>query len=218
MKKAIKLLLLLLFFEATSFAQISIDSVNVFLGAQTQWGGLIVDSVYIEGNSTGPTFKSFTPAGAQFNDLCGTIVIGLFFEGCDTTPSTYSQIIPIGFDTERIIFYAIWDTLTGCSLPTSAVATDTLIWSNCFTSSLSEKNQANNLKIAPNPASNQIQITFEKTISIDAIALHNINGKLVRQFNSNERTFDVQQLNSGIYFLKVESNEGVVTKKIVIQH
>ena len=86
MKKTIKLLLLLLFFQATSTAQISIDSINVFLGAHTQWGGLIVDSVYVQGNSTGPTFKSFTPAGAQFNDLGGTIIIVVFFDGCDTVP------------------------------------------------------------------------------------------------------------------------------------
>ena len=89
MKKAIKLVLLLLFFQATSIAQISIDSINVFLGAHTQWGGLIVDSVYVEGYSVGPNYRD-TSLSPRFNDLCGTMYVGLFFDGCDTVPSSYS--------------------------------------------------------------------------------------------------------------------------------
>ncbi len=212
MKKAIKLLFYLFLFQTSLFAQISIDSIYVFRG-----NGQIVDSVFIEGISDGQVLSKivFIPS----NDGCGTLFFNLFFNGCNINNKVpYDTIYRLGFPTEKIEFSAVWDTLSGCTFPTIPNLQDSLTWDRCYPASVHEIENETILRLHPNPTSNKIQITFEKSVNVDTIELYNINGKLVRQFNSNERTFDVQQLKSGIYFLKVESKEGLFTKKVIIQH
>lgn len=74
------------------------------------------------------------------------------------------------------------------------------------------------IKIAPNPAQDQIKITFEKSVSIQAIELYNINSKLVRQSTAQERVLNVQEIVSGVYLLRVASTDGSFTKKVVNQN
>ena len=218
MKKTTKLLLLLLFFQATSTAQISIDSVHVFLGGLDQWGDRIVDSVYVGGTSNGPVFMRRSPIGSQHNDICGTIPIGFYFGGCDTIPFSYNKILPIGFSTRRIIFSSVWDTLAGCSSPAVPIVTDLVLWNPCFTLSINDTQKDETFTFVPNPAKNTVQISFEKFVNVKSIGLFSISGQLVKRFTTQERVLNVQDIVSGIYFLRVESNEGLFTKKVIIQH
>ena len=91
MKKAIKLLLLLLFFQATSTAQFSIDSIHVF-----QSSGQIVDPVYVQGVSNGQVFNRVLRSPA--NDLCGALYISMYFQACNPNQSTpFNTTIQFGF-------------------------------------------------------------------------------------------------------------------------
>lgn len=68
-----------------------------------------------------------------------------------------------------------------------------------------------NLSIYPNPASSQITIDTDKTIETIVI-IDNI-GKTVKTITSNSNLINVSDLTQGIYFLKIQTDKGLVNKK-----
>jgi hypothetical protein len=74
----------------------------------------------------------------------------------------------------------------------------------------------NYLKIYPNPAQNNFTVETNATEK-QTLQLFDVNGKLVLAQTINEKTIiDAGNLNAGVYSLSIISNEGVLTKKLVI--
>jgi endonuclease I len=74
------------------------------------------------------------------------------------------------------------------------------------------------VSVYPNPAlDNTINIYSEKII--DAITLVNINGQIVQQISKpqfSNSTYTLQNLPQGFYLLRLNSPQGTVTKKIIV--
>lgn len=73
-----------------------------------------------------------------------------------------------------------------------------------------------NIKIFPNPTSGLLTIeSSEKEISI--IEVNDIHGKklMSAQFNSKERSMDISDFDSGVYFITIYGNDFRISKKIV---
>jgi len=79
----------------------------------------------------------------------------------------------------------------------------------------SESFEANKFSIYPNPVNNNLNIQSENR-DIQIIEIYNLNGKLVLQhkYNLNE-AIDVSSLAKGLYLLKVQTENGSFTKKLV---
>ncbi|MFO8000087.1 MAG: CotH kinase family protein [Marinilabilia sp.] len=73
------------------------------------------------------------------------------------------------------------------------------------------------VRIYPIPASDVIHV--ESAYVISRLSLFDINGKVVKQMRPGTRshTTAVKQFRQGVYFLKVETSEGVATRKIVLE-
>jgi hypothetical protein len=80
------------------------------------------------------------------------------------------------------------------------------------------------VQIYPNPAtSNQVLIELPKNLIVDAplsIKVRDVDGKIVSEFTSIEPTIalNIQNISNGIYTIFVQSNDNIVTKKLIIQH
>lgn len=73
----------------------------------------------------------------------------------------------------------------------------------------------------PQPASNYLRIDFKsKKNDAKIFKLYDTNGRtLISKFldvNFNELNLDISQINSGIYYIKIESESGVYTKQVQI--
>ncbi|NHN26818.1 T9SS type A sorting domain-containing protein [Flavobacterium jejuense] len=71
--------------------------------------------------------------------------------------------------------------------------------------------------IYPNPVNNIISINSDNLI-FDSVSLTDINGRIIKEMDTNSvmnYSFNVSDLNSGIYFLKIKTSEGVLDKKII---
>ena len=44
-----------------------------------------------------------------------------------------------------------------------------------------------------------------------------MNGKLVKTFNTKEKQLSISEIANGIYFLKLETANGIVIKKIIVE-
>ena len=73
--------------------------------------------------------------------------------------------------------------------------------------------------VSPNPASEVFNIEFPEALNEPVnIMLFDLNGKLVKEFKTGDQTISVQvqDLNTGIYFLRMDTNEVSYFQKVVI--
>jgi len=71
-----------------------------------------------------------------------------------------------------------------------------------------------NLKFYPNPAKNEL-IIENCELRINQIEVVDLSGKIVNREQYNGKCINVSALSQGIYFLKIETNNGIVTKKFI---
>jgi hypothetical protein len=77
---------------------------------------------------------------------------------------------------------------------------------------------ASKLSVYPNPVNNIVNITNNSGLQINKAVITDINGRTVKSLNVNgvsELQINVSDLNTGVYFMNIETNEGSATKKII---
>jgi hypothetical protein len=79
-----------------------------------------------------------------------------------------------------------------------------------------DTNSLNEIYLYPNPVKNTLNID-SKNVTIDAVLIFSIDGKEVLNINKVQNSVDVSSLTSGIYIIKITSNENVLTRKIIIE-
>ena len=78
---------------------------------------------------------------------------------------------------------------------------------------------ADAIKIYPNPANNKLQITGYG-LQISTIEMYDIVGKKQNteiRMRNDEVVIDISHLSAGIYFLKIQTESGTATKKVIKQ-
>ncbi|WP_254097156.1 T9SS type A sorting domain-containing protein [Aquimarina sp. Aq107] len=98
--------------------------------------------------------------------------------------------------------YAVEITLNGCSERSSCFLVATL-------SVEEEELKDQDLRIYPIPTKGILNISTP----IKKVTIFNVIGKIV--FESNTNTFDISELNSGIYFVNIEGEKGNTVKRII---
>lgn len=79
-----------------------------------------------------------------------------------------------------------------------------------------DENQFNMLKLFPNPVKNELFITNLNNVT--SVEIINSKGQLLQRFDAgltSELQVDTSRWSSGIYYVKIKSNEGVRTEKII---
>lgn len=74
--------------------------------------------------------------------------------------------------------------------------------------------------IFPNPTADEVNIVLSNKINLSAsIIIYNTFGEIIIQekMSTNEKKLDISTLPNGLYFLKINSKENTITKKIIKQ-
>jgi Secretion system C-terminal sorting domain/Cleaved Adhesin Domain len=77
---------------------------------------------------------------------------------------------------------------------------------------------SSNFSIQPNPVNDVFTLTTKNGVAIEKVEVLDINGRVVNQVNGSSTDaiqVNVSELNSGVYFVKVQSDLGVGTSKII---
>lgn len=72
-------------------------------------------------------------------------------------------------------------------------------------------------QIYPNPTKDQLTIRNIYNEKIESITLSNANGQVIKHFNSKNTQFDISDISSGIYFLKIGFDKGESIQKVIIE-
>ncbi|WP_131387675.1 T9SS type A sorting domain-containing protein [Flavobacterium suncheonense] len=155
-------------------------------------------------SDTGATELQSWPCGAACDsDAPGTVVSGTVT--LDTplnfTGSTYSVWLGNGYSGAGTsgTWANITLTLTGVTEVTTAT-----------TDFISSK-----FSVYPNPVNSIINIANTNNIDITKTFVTDINGRTVKTVSGNVSQINVSDLNAGVYFMNIETNEGTAVKKIV---
>ncbi len=77
-------------------------------------------------------------------------------------------------------------------------------------------NQKSNLfSLYPNPTSSILNITNSDNLDIKNISVVDINGRVVKNQAGSLTQINVSDLNAGVYFVTIETNEGTGTSKFI---
>jgi hypothetical protein len=71
-------------------------------------------------------------------------------------------------------------------------------------------------RVYPNPAKEQLHITFNDTKPKRIILTH-LDGKLVKELNAQAYSHDISNLSTGVYLLIIESSKELWQQKIIVQ-
>ncbi len=86
--------------------------------------------------------------------------------------------------------------------------------------SINEYDLKSKIKLYPNPALDELIVSFNSTLSLTRMEVIDLSGKRIAQFyefslNTVQHKIDVSSFESGIYFIKIESLQGSITLKFV---
>ncbi len=70
------------------------------------------------------------------------------------------------------------------------------------------------IKIHPNPVINELNVMLAKG-TIKSMRIYSATGSLLETVKINENTLDVSHLSPGVYFINIETGQGVHTKKFI---
>jgi hypothetical protein len=73
----------------------------------------------------------------------------------------------------------------------------------------------NNVNVYPNPTSDKIHVNAGTNINIKRLSLCNIIGQTLT--STNENSIDVSKFPQGLYTLKIETDRGIVVKKVLVR-
>jgi phosphodiesterase/alkaline phosphatase D-like protein len=107
---------------------------------------------------------------------------------------------------------------TGVTQTITTQADSVLI--NQPTTGIQENSNASTISVSPNPFNSQTTISFSKKIKNGTIKIVDVVGKEVRniEFSGNKLIIEKGELNAGIYFIQVSSENNIIAnKKIIIQ-
>ena len=86
---------------------------------------------------------------------------------------------------------------------------------NCnMSTGINETTQSLGLTIYPNPVANQLNIENGE-LKIESILILDITGETVKTIVSSNNTIDVSDLTKGIYFIQIQTENGLVNSKFI---
>jgi len=71
------------------------------------------------------------------------------------------------------------------------------------------------VSVYPNPTNGHLQINIPTGYQLKQISVYDITGKQVKYSNSDASTLDIGNLSEGFYLLKISTDKGVVSKKVL---
>ena len=175
------------------------------------------------GNTDVDKFVLF--ADRQGGSFC---VEGRYFEVLDPFSIKAGETQSISFDFNDVGFFVrgredFWNRCFFVAAPNQFFDQEVANNSTCLSllSNTTERRLPETaMRVAPNPALDQIQVQLEAELQIQSLELFNLNGQQQQvpvSLEYNRATIQRGQLAAGLYLLRVQTNLGVAIRKVVFR-
>lgn len=92
---------------------------------------------------------------------------------------------------------------------------ETIVYSEDCLLGFNEQSLQNALQLYPNPVKDKLYFSFSNEVVIKKISIYDVLGKLILIEYNPLNSIDITKIGSGLLFIKIETNKGVLTKKII---
>lgn len=125
----------------------------------------------------------------------------------------------IVIDADQHITVKFLDINTGWSGAISAGATGGIYKWTGASIGISSINEVSEMNIYPNPGNGIFTIKFPSTLTNSLVSIFDAKGKLVSEVKQNDMSeiIDISSQSHGIYFVKIQNDNEIITKKIIIE-
>jgi hypothetical protein len=191
--------------------------------------GLLNDSFLMGHVRTYKEYQGDLYIGGIFNNVNGVFITQdiIKFDGTnwcsvDTTFDGVNQIDAIEFFGDTLLM-AGTITFNSKGIHSIASCPDYHHTDTCMTAVTSISENQNNdygILVYPSPSSASFSIQLDRTLKIESVSIRDIQGKCIFKKEIKKETDFVElELNEadGIYFLEIETENGVLRKKILVQ-
>ncbi len=226
---------------ATSYAGVNYNSVAAGTpGTISNW--LISPTISLQ---DGDVVKFYTRAGSNFSSIpdrlefrlsatgdasvipsTGSADLGSFTTlAASVNPNLAPSVYPVTW-TEVLYTVSGLPTATNCKLAFRYYVTNggpsgsngNAIWIDALSINRALATDSffkNNFAVSPNPASDVLNIANNATSTITSIQIADMNGRTVKEVKGMVEQISISELNAGVYFLKINSNQGTGSSKII---
>ncbi|MEK8180717.1 T9SS type A sorting domain-containing protein [Flavobacterium buctense] len=163
----------------------------------------------------------FSRIGVSYNTVTGQVRIkgpGIAAAGLTVNGSA------VGTAPDEIDFISFSGNTTASPNSTEAtMVMDNFLVKASATDSLLGVNEANEVatfSVFPNPSTNNFTITSSNSSTINGVEMFDINGRIVKSLefdNLSSADVNIADLSQGVYMLKISSDNGSVTQKVIKQ-
>jgi Leucine-rich repeat (LRR) protein len=84
---------------------------------------------------------------------------------------------------------------------------------NCSSLGIDFSTMKESIKLYPNPVYDNL--TINSSIPVNKVIIYSLVGKQIKQINKNLEFISLRELSNGIYFIKIYTEKGFITKKII---
>lgn len=144
-----------------------------------------------------------------FVNLSGVYPAGGVFSGAGVVGNTFSPgTAGVGM---HVITYTYTDG-NGCI----GFATDSIFVHTC--SEINELINDSDITISPNPFNTKTNISFSQEQKNSTVKITDVLGKEIKiiNFTGKELIIEKEEMQSGIYFINIKTDRGIVSKKLII--
>tara|TARA_R110002072_G_scaffold234192_1_gene391763 strand:+ start:19163 stop:20221 length:1059 start_codon:yes stop_codon:yes gene_type:complete len=83
--------------------------------------------------------------------------------------------------------------------------------------SLEELNISSLVTVYPNPTQNELNITVDDNLELEAVSISSMTGQVVYTSTSSiENEMHIDELEGGFYLVQITTDKGVITKKVIV--
>jgi len=141
-----------------------------------------------------------------------TVSLDIFITNDDNQLLPNENILKLATDSEKL-YLTVYTKEHGNELYT---VTDSLpIYLATHEANFENKNSMSTIQIYPNPVFDAFSLKLKVNQKVDQIKIYDVSGKQVKNIIYNNDKVDIADLSSGIYFLKIRTNEGEYLSKII---
>lgn len=133
--------------------------------------------------------------------------------GGNSTTWSVDWTAPAAGTGDVTIYAAFNSTNNDGGISGDNIHTESFSVSEIIQTGLSEGKEVVAATIFPNPVKSSFEISTTKTI--DNVVVYNLAGKRMTNVNQTVNKFDASDLPTGIYFVQIESEGKLITKKII---
>ncbi|SFC81168.1 T9SS type A sorting domain-containing protein [Algibacter pectinivorans] len=217
--------------------QLNYDTENAFIG---------LFPMSFETNNSGPVSGSFTYQGNN-GTFTGTFSASIEAYGTLTIGTTYSETVTrmridqnlsfsipptfndIGTLTQTVYYY-FNNTTNNMDFRFSNTNVVSTILNINQTSESFEFNTTDNTlsskdfnlaaltKLYPNPAQNAIRVNIPNNETVKSFLIYDNQGRIVSTRSEHHNNIDISNLNTGLYFLNIQTNSGKVFNKKFVKN